>query len=134
MARTPRDHGLEFILAFDGRIHRLASGHWLKFEIKRVAADASRPHGIAYAFTFHDPEGRRLIGYDNAHGVKAKGSRFRRRPIEHDHWHRAAGDAGRPYRFRDAATLLADFFDGVERYLEDHGLDSAVVEVKETKE
>jgi hypothetical protein len=25
------DHGLEFLLAFNGRIHHLEKGYWLKF-------------------------------------------------------------------------------------------------------
>jgi hypothetical protein len=32
------EHGLEFLLAFDGRVHHLEQGYWLKFEIKRVEA------------------------------------------------------------------------------------------------
>ena len=30
------EHTLEFLLAFDGRVHWLESGHWIKFEIRRV--------------------------------------------------------------------------------------------------
>src|SRR5277367_4443596 len=37
MSDQPPDHGLEFLLAFDGRIHQLEEGYRLKFEIKRVA-------------------------------------------------------------------------------------------------
>jgi len=28
----------------------------------------------------HDPDNRRLIGFDNAHNVPAKGARFQKRP------------------------------------------------------
>lgn len=42
------EHGLEFLLAFDGRIHHLEGGYWLKFEIKRVEAAKERPHGLSY--------------------------------------------------------------------------------------
>ena len=35
MTRRRSDHGLEFLLAFDGRIHHLEKGYWLKFEIRR---------------------------------------------------------------------------------------------------
>jgi len=40
--------GLEFLLAFDGRIHHLEEGYWIKFEIERVKAAKERPHGLAY--------------------------------------------------------------------------------------
>jgi hypothetical protein len=36
MIRRGSDHGLEFLLAFDGRLHHLEKGYWHKFEITRV--------------------------------------------------------------------------------------------------
>ena len=71
--RVP-EYGLEFLLAFDGRIHHLEEGYWIKFEIERVKATKKRPHGLSYSFTLHAPDGTRLVGFDNAHGVPAKGS------------------------------------------------------------
>ena len=97
-------------------------GYWLKFEIARVHATANRPHGLSYSFTLHAPEGTRLIGFDNAHDVPARGSRFKRRNESTDHWHRTGKDLGRPYEFKDAETLLDDFFDEVERVLRDRGI------------
>jgi hypothetical protein len=49
--RAP-DYGLEFLLAFDGRIHRLEEG--IKFEIERVNATEERPHSLSYSFTRRD--------------------------------------------------------------------------------
>src|SRR5271165_5260869 len=66
--RTP-EYGLEFLRAFDGRIHHLEEGYWIKFEIERVKATKERPHGLSYSFTLHGPYGTRLVGFDNAHGV-----------------------------------------------------------------
>jgi hypothetical protein len=82
MDNEPSEYGLEFLLAFDGRIHHLEDGYWIKFEIKRAEATKKRPHGLSYAFTLHAPDGTRLVGFDNAHGVPARGSRsrYRRRP------------------------------------------------------
>lgn len=104
-------------MAFDGRIHHLEEGYWLKFEIKRVPPTSERPHGLRYSFTLHDPDGKRLIGFDNAHEVTAKGSGFRARSADHDHWHRTSGDPGRPYSFTTADKLLEDFFSEVRREL-----------------
>ena len=53
----PSEYGLEFLLAFDGRIHHLEEGYRIKFEIKRVEATKKRPHGLSYAFTLHAPDG-----------------------------------------------------------------------------
>jgi|SRR5208337_1583332 len=133
MEDAPCDHGLEFLLAFDGRIHHLAEGYWIKFEIKRVRARRERPHGLSYSFTLHAPNGARLVGFDNAHAVPAAGSRFRRSPAATDHWHRTENDAGRPYPFTDADTLLQDFFREVQRVLTDRGIPEAVIKVEEEK-
>src|SRR5438552_12708449 len=72
MTRRASDHGLEFLLGFDGRIHHLEKGYWLKFEIARVKATTDRPHGLSYSFTLHGPDGTRLVGFDNAHDVPAR--------------------------------------------------------------
>lgn len=122
MPRSASDHGLEFLLGFDGRVHHLEKGYWLKFEIARVTATTNRPHGLSYSFTLHAPDGTRLVGFDNARDVPARGSRFKRRDKSTDHWHRTEKDPGRPYEFKNAETLIDDFFDEVERVLRDRGI------------
>jgi len=133
MTRRPSDHGLEFLLGFDGRIHHLEKGYWLKFEIARVTATTNRPHGLSYSFTLHAPDGTRLVGFDNAHDVPARGSRFKRRNESTDHWHRTEKDLGRPYEFKDAETLLDDFFDEVERVLRDRGIGLRVTKTEASR-
>jgi hypothetical protein len=131
MPKKSGEHTLEFLLGFNGHVHRYAGGYWLKFEIRKVEASDGKPHGLDYSFTLHGPDNRRLIGFDNAHSVPAKGARFKKRPKAMDHWHRAETDEGRPYAFKDAETLLDDFFDAVERVLTEHGIPFEVVEVTE---
>jgi hypothetical protein len=121
MNRRP-DYGLEFLLAFNGRIHYLEKGYWLKFDIARVEATLERRHGLSYSFTLHAPDGTRLLGFDNAHDVPTQGSRFKRRRKAADHWHHTEKDPGRPYEFKDAETLIGDFFDEVERILRERGV------------
>lgn len=125
------EHTLEFLLAFDGQRHWYEGVYYTKFEIRRVRATSERPHGLRYSFTLHDPQGMRLVGYDNAHRVPAKGSRFKAQPAEADHWHRTESDPGTPYRFTDAETLLEDFFNDVERVLAGRGVPVAVIEVRQ---
>jgi Family of unknown function (DUF6516) len=91
----------------------------------------SRPHGLSYSFTLHAPNGLRLIGFDNAHAVRAAGSRFKKRSHTADHWHRTEQDPGRPYLFQDAETLIDDFFDEVERVLAERGISTAVIKAEE---
>lgn len=125
------DHTLEFLLAFDGRTHWLDQDYCLRFKIRRVAPRASRPHGLRYSFTLHDPDGNRLVGFDNAHNVRATGSRHKARPKQADHWHRTKGDSGRPYQFQSADKLLADFFAEVRRVLAERGISDEVRRVSE---
>lgn len=134
MSKQPDEHTLEFLLAFDGRVHWLENGYRIKFEIKRIAPSEKRPHGLRYSFTLHDPEGRRLLGFDNAHGVSGTGARFKKNPVEADHWHRTAEDPGRPYEFQDADALLTDFFHEVRRVLKERGISELVIRVDERKE
>jgi hypothetical protein len=110
-----RDAGLAFLLDFDGEAIVYDDGHTARFRVKKVEASPARPHGISYALTFHDPNGRRLFGYDNAHGV-LRGGRRAGRPVAHDHRHRGAQDEGRPYRFVSSERLILDFFDEIERF------------------
>jgi hypothetical protein len=133
MKQDPPEQRFEFLLAFDGRIHHLERGYWIKFEIERVPATAERPDGLSYSFPLHAPDGRRLVGFDNAHGVRPAGSRFKRRPRAADHWQRTQSDRGRPYGFTDAETLIDDFFDAVERALRERGVGADVVRVEERK-
>jgi hypothetical protein len=126
------DHTLEFLLNFDGRVHHLEKGYWIKFEIKRVKASKRRPFGLSYSLTLHAPDGVRLVGFDNAH-TAVGGSRFKQRPHATDHWHRTENDTGRPYEFKNADTLLQDFFHEVRRVLAEHGVSGAVVAVEDRK-
>src|SRR5579883_2854503 len=93
------EHTLEYLLAFNGRIHHFEQGYWVKFEIEKIHPTKERPHGLRYSFTLHDPDGKRLIGFDNAHHVRPPGVRTGMKQQEYDHWHRTTGDKGRPYKF-----------------------------------
>jgi hypothetical protein len=125
------DHTLEFLLAFDGRTHWLDQDYCLRFKIGLVPPTAERPHGLRYSFTLHDPDGNRLVGFDNAHDVPAARSRRKARTRMADHWHRAERDKGRPYAFESADKLLADFFVEVHRVLAERGISDATRRVTE---
>lgn len=116
------DHGLELLLSYNDTSYEFTSGHSVKFEIYQVDPNEQRPHGLYYSFTMHDPEGKRILGFDNAHPVPHVGSKFIRSPVEADHWHRDETDKGRPYNYVDATTLLLDFFAAVEKKAEELGI------------
>ena len=65
-----------------------------------------------------DPDGSRLVGFDNAHPVRERRGPGGRR-TEQDHRHRLR--AVRPYEYEDAATLLEDVWKEVDRALRKRG-------------
>jgi hypothetical protein len=78
------------------------------------------PHGIRYSLTLHEPYGKRILGYDNAHAVKpSKKFKFAGQRLPYDHKHRHISDQGAPYEFQNAYQLLTDFFAEVDRVLEE---------------
>jgi hypothetical protein len=80
-----------------------------------VPESAEKPHGIDYSLTLHGPDGERLVGFDNAHPV---GGQPRSGPRDHRHRLRTI----RAYEYRDAATLLADFWSTVDAVLRERGV------------
>lgn len=96
-----------------------------------LRASEERPHGLRYSFTLHGPVGRRLLGFDNAHGVAPLGSKYRKRAGSVDHWHRTESDEGRPYTFESAEKLLDDFQREVERVLRERRIPLAVTETED---
>jgi Family of unknown function (DUF6516) len=116
------DPSLDTLLDLDGQVLVVdpASNHWVRFVVRRVPATEAKPHGLDYALSLHGPSGERLVGFDNAHGVResaAPGGHGRR---AQDHRHRMK--TVRPYEYEDAATLLADFWAEVDAVLRERGV------------
>jgi hypothetical protein len=115
------DVTLETLLDFDGQVFVVdpEGGHWVKFVVTRVPVSPDRPHGLDYSLTLHGPDGERLVGFDNAHVV---GKQKQKRGEPRDHRHRLK--TVMPYEYRDAATLLADFWATVDLMLCEKGVAS----------
>jgi len=118
---TPEpDPGLDTLLDLHGQTLFVDDiGHWVKFVVVRTEATAERPHGLSYSLTLHAPDGERLVGFDNAHGVREGGGPGARRRRERDHRHRLRSI--RPYEYTDAAALLEDFRKEVDEVLREWG-------------
>ena len=101
MTAPDRDPGLDTLLDLHGQTLFVDDiGHWVKFVVVRTEATAERPHGLRYSLTLHAPDGERLVGFDNAHGVREGGGPGTRRRRERDHRHRLRSI--RPYEYMDA--------------------------------
>ena len=113
-----RDSGIETLLDLHEQIIDQGQGYWIKIEAYWVQPTPDIPHGVRYSLTLHEPYGRRILGYDNAHAVKPpKKFKYAGRRFPYDHTHRHASDPGVPYEFKDAYQLLVDFFAEVDRVL-----------------
>jgi hypothetical protein len=95
------------LLDYDGWWYWLSNGWSLRFRMRGVAVSAGRPQGIKYAFTLHDVDGTRLLGFDNAGPVP------RQTVFDHRHPFRRV-DEHVPYTFVDGDRLVSDFFAAVE--------------------
>ena len=106
-----RDTGLDTLLDLHNQVLVVdeKGGHWVKFVVREVPVTPDKPHGLDYSLTLHDATGKRLVGFDNAHPVR----RNKNPAKDHRHGLRAI----KPYKYQDAATLLADFWLEVDKTL-----------------
>ena len=112
------DIGLEVLFSLDGTEYTEENGYWYKIEASKVEPTKERPHGIRYNLTLHDNYNQRILGFDNAHAVKAKKHGYYTGTIvSYDHMHRSIKDKGVPYEFENAQQLLNDFLNEVNSIL-----------------
>ncbi len=79
-----RDQTLETLLLLDGEIFPMENGYWTKFEVYQVNPNEHIPHGIRYSLTLHDKYNHRVLGFDNAHGIKPIRKRYGDRKVTWD--------------------------------------------------
>ena len=114
------DTGIATLIDLHDQIIDQGNGYWIKIEAWRVESSAFVPHGIRYSLTLHEPYGKRILGYDNAHAVKPpKKFKFSGTRLPYDHKHRHVSDKGVPYAFQDTYQLLSDFFKEVDQVLQE---------------
>ncbi|MGB6689183.1 MAG: DUF6516 family protein [Terracidiphilus sp.] len=112
-----RDPAFDALLDLDGLTFVVdpAGGYWVRFVVTQVPLTAEKPHGLDYSLTLHGRDGERLVGFDNAHRLEKQ-----KRDSPQDHRHRIR--TVKPYEYRDAATLLADFWTEVDSVLKERGV------------
>lgn len=111
------DSGLETLLLLNGEVFPMDNGFWTKIEAYRTAPNTHVPHGIRYSLTLHDRHNVRILGYDNAHGIKPQRKKFGAKREVWDHKHERK--IVEPYEFESAGQLLEDFWQDVNRMLDE---------------
>ena len=119
----PRDPTLDVLLDLDGQVLVVdpEGGHRVRFVVTRVRASPEKPHAIDYSLTLHGRMANGWSALDNAHpAVRQK----RGEPQDHRHTPAKPGHQRtiRPYKYRDAATLVADFWTTVDPVLRERGV------------
>jgi len=110
------DNGIDTLLDLHANIVQQEHGYWVEIHAWRVESNALIPHGIRYALPLHEQNGKRVMGYDNAHAVKPPNRfKYAGQVLPYDHKHRHISDQGVPYEFKDTYQLLRDFFADVDR-------------------
>ena len=119
----PRDPGLDALLPLDGEVFFVDphGKYYVRFVVRTVPPTPERPHGLSSSHTLHGEGGERLVGFDNAHAVTAQAGPGGRSKRARDHRHRLR--TVRPYEYKDAATLLADFWAQVDSMLKEKGVE-----------
>ena len=107
---------IETLLLLDGEIFPMSNGYWKKFDFKEVKPKKNIPHGIKYSLTLHDRYNNRIIGYDNAHGIKLKKKKYGAKRIFWDHKHNK--NITKVYEFESAGQLLEDFWKDANKFTE----------------
>jgi hypothetical protein len=119
--RSDEDPSLERLLDLDGEIFEVGGGYWVELHAKRVHRTDSKPHGVDYGLCLLDPDGNRLVCFDNAHPVVTGRPPSTTISATNDHTHDEKGKR-KPYVYSNAETLLVDFWAEVERVLREKGL------------
>ena len=85
---------------------------WVKFKVHRTPENIHIPHSIKYSLTLHDNHIRRIVEYDNAHGIKPpRKKKFSGKRQVWDHKHQES--ITYPYEFESAYQLMDDFWNDV---------------------
>lgn len=111
---------LENLLLLDGERYFIdpEGKYWIKFEVRRARITENIPHGIRYSLTLHGPANRRILGYDNSHGIKPKGrKKFGAKRTAWDHKH--LEQKTETYEFDTPEALISDFWEDVEKIMKE---------------
>jgi hypothetical protein len=108
---------LDGLLDLDGQtlVGDSEGQHWVRIVVTLVPPSPAKPHGLDHSLTLHGPGGERLAGFDNAHRV---GGQRRGAPQDHRRRLQTIG----LYDYRDAASLLEDFWGLVDAVLRERGI------------
>ena len=120
--KLERDPCLDTLLLLDGEVFVAEREFSGEVRCERGPGNTGEARdGLDYSLTLHDGD-ERLLGFDNAHSIREGSGPGARTRIEYDHKHK--GERVRFYDYKDAMTLLTDFWTEVELILKERSLEA----------
>jgi len=97
-------------------VRRMTGGWHVSIRAELVDATPQRPKGVDYGLVLNNPNGERVLGFDNSHAYDGADSN---EPFDHEH---RRGKPGRTFRYDYTTSwaLLSDFWDRIDEYIEFH--------------
>jgi len=110
-----KDFGADNLLQLNGDRYFIddAGDFEVIFKVFHVTQTSEIPHGLSYSLVLLNAKGDRVVCFDNAHAASSGSGSGKTRPLQYDHKH--TGGRVTPYVFKDALTLLQDFWMEVDK-------------------
>ncbi|MCR4307474.1 MAG: DUF6516 family protein [Candidatus Berkelbacteria bacterium] len=111
---SQKDFGKDGLLALNGDRYFIDDKGDLEaiFKITNAAVSLARPHGLRYSLVLINSKGDRVVCFDNAHAFSRGSGSGKKSSKGYDHKH--VGNKVTPYIYKDAYTLVADFWAEVD--------------------
>ena len=122
----PEHRDFDLVL-WDGWRFWLANGWFIQFQAQVAEISSGRPYGLKYSLTLHDASGKRLLGYDNAHGLPASTT------FDHRHRYKRTREVV-PYAFIDSFQLITDFMEAVGAVCKREGIEFRFIAREECRD
>jgi len=109
------DSGIDSLLALNKERYFVDDQGDLEaiFKVTCIAVTPERPHGLNYSLVLLNAKGERVVCFDNAHAVSQGSGPGKKNSKQYDHKH--IGNRITPYNFKDAYTLVSDFWREVDK-------------------
>ena len=109
------DFGRDGLLALNGDRYFIDHKGDLEviFKISCATVSPARPHGLRYSLVLLNSKGDRVVCFDNAHALSQGSGPGKKSSKDYDHKH--VGNKATPYKYKDAYTLVEDFWAEIDR-------------------
>jgi hypothetical protein len=104
------------LLEMSGERLPMTEDHLVSIRADLVDVTPQKPHGLDYG-VFLNLGGERVLGFDNKHSYDGAEPD---EPFDHEHRMHLRGQTFR-YDFKTGSTLISDFFDRVDAYVDWYG-------------